>query len=214
MGAIHLVRHGQASFGADNYDVLSAMGVEQSRQLGYGWEAAGWLPTAAFSGAMQRHHDTALNALAMAGQDEGYDVDHGWDEFDHEAVMEAEMPGFSSDDPHEFQAAFIKATKAWRAGSTNGSHESYAAFTARVLAAFDRLADSVGSGESVVVFTSGGPIAIVVAHLLTGDTTLWSRMNSVIINTGVTKIVTGRAGRTLLSFNEHGHLPADLITYR
>lgn len=214
MGALYLVRHGQARFGTDDYDRLSPLGVEQSRQLGYAWEAGGWLPTAAVSGAMKRHHDTALNALAMAGQDEGYEVDHGWDEFDHEAIMEAEMPGFSSTDPREFQAAFVRATSAWVAGSTAGDHESYAAFTARVLAAFDRLADAAGRGESAVAFTSGGPIAIVVAHVLTGDVSLWSTMNSVIINTGVTKIVTGRSGRNLLSFNEHGHLPADMVTYR
>lgn len=214
MGAVYLVRHGQASFGAEDYDVLSPTGIEQSRHLGYAWEATEWLPTTAVSGSMQRHHDTALNALAMAGQDAGYEVDHGWDEFDHEAIMEAEMPGFVSEDSRDFQTAFVRATSAWAAGSTAGDHESYADFTARVLGAFDRLASSTGKGESAVAFTSGGPIAIIVAHLLTGNTTLWSTMNSVIINTGVTKIVTGRSGRSLLSFNEHGHLPADMVTYR
>ena len=34
MSAIHLVRHGQASFGADDYDLLSALGERQSRVLG------------------------------------------------------------------------------------------------------------------------------------------------------------------------------------
>ncbi len=214
MGALYLVRHGQASFGSDNYDELSPRGVEQARHLGYAWEAGDWLPTVAVSGSMQRHHDTALNALAAAGQNDGYEVDSGWDEFDHEAVMEAQMPGFSSADPREFQRAFVKATDAWAAGKGDGDHESFDAFTARVLSAFDRLVETAGSGESAVAFTSGGPIAIVVAHVLTGGTSLWSTMNSVIINTGVTKIVTGRSGRTLLSFNEHGHLPADMVTYR
>lgn len=213
MGAIYLVRHGQASFGAANYDVLSETGIEQSRQLGYAWEATGWLPTKAYSGAMQRHHDTALNALAMAGQDDGYEVDNGWNEFDHEAILKGLKPGFSSTDPREFQAAFVEATTAWSAGST-GEFESFAEFRARVIGAFDRLADSTGSGEAAVVFSSGGPISLIAAHLLTGDSTLWPKLNSVIINTGVTKIVTGRAGRTLLSFNEHGHLPAELVTYR
>lgn len=211
MGAIHLVRHGQASFGSANYDELSPRGIEQSRQLGYSWEATEWLPTLAVSGSMQRHHDTALNALAMAGQDDGYDVDHGWDEFDHEAIMRAAGPAPS--DPREFQQAFLAATGAWAAGS-EGDFETYEAFTQRVLAAFDRLAEATGSGETAVVFTSGGPIAIVVSHLLAGDTSLWSTVNSVITNTGVTRIVTGRSGRTLLTFNEHGHLPADLVTYR
>lgn len=211
MGALYLVRHGQASFGSANYDELSPQGIEQSRQLGYAWDATEWLPTVAVSGSMQRHHDTALNALAMAGQDAGYDVDHGWDEFDHEAIMRAAGPAPA--DPREFQAAFVAATRAWAAGS-EGDYETYEAFTARVLEAFDRLAKRTGKGETAVVFTSGGPIAIVVGHLLTGDTSLWPAVNSVIINASVTKVVTGRAGRSLLSFNEHGHLPADLVTYR
>ncbi len=213
MGAIYLIRHGQASFGAANYDVLSQTGIEQSRQLGYAWEAAGWLPTKAYSGAMRRHHETALNALAMAGQDDGYEVDNGWNEFDHEAILRALKPGFSTTDPREFQAVFVETTKAWAAGST-GEFETFADFRARVIDVFDRLADSIGTGETAVVFSSGGPIALITAYLLTGDSALWPKLNSVIINTGVTKIVTGRAGRTLLSFNEHGHLPADLITYR
>lgn len=214
MGAIYLVRHGQASFGAVNYDVLSPIGIEQSRQLGYGWEAGNWLPDIAVTGAMQRHHDTALNALATAGQEAGYDVDRGWDEFDHTAIMAAALTGEPPSDPREFQAAFSTAVGAWQAGEAFGDYESYADFTKRVLAAFDRLCESVGKGQSAVAFTSGGPIALVVAHLLTGDAQLWSILNHVIINTSVTKIVTGRAGRTLLSFNEHAHLPADLVTYR
>lgn len=214
MGAIYLVRHGQASFGAANYDELSAKGVEQSRYLGYSWEATEWLPTTAVSGSMQRHHQTALNALAAAGQNDGYEVDHGWDEFDHEAVMEAHLPGTPTKDPRAFQDAFVEATNRWAAGGNDGDHESYADFSARVLAAFERLAGSAGQGETAVAFTSGGPIAIVAAHLLGGDSRLWSTLNSVIINTGVTTILSGRSGRTLLSFNEHGHLPADQITYR
>lgn len=213
MGALYLVRHGQASFGSANYDELSPRGVDQARHLGYAWEASGWLPTTAVSGSMQRHHQTALTTLAAANQDEGYDIDHGWDEFDHEAVMEAQIPGFQTEDPRSFQDAFVEATNRWAAGSSVGDHESFGEFSERVLAAFDRLADSAGKGESAVAFTSGGPIALVAAELL-GDRKLWSTLNSVIINTGVTKIVTGRSGRTLLSFNEHGHLPADQVTYR
>jgi broad specificity phosphatase PhoE len=34
MGTLYLVRHGQASFGADDYDQLSALGRRQSVRLG------------------------------------------------------------------------------------------------------------------------------------------------------------------------------------
>jgi hypothetical protein len=41
--------------------------------------------------------------------------------------------------------------------------------------------------------------------------------NRVAVNTGVTKVVHGRGGTTLVSFNEHGHLEqrgGSLVTYR
>jgi hypothetical protein len=41
--------------------------------------------------------------------------------------------------------------------------------------------------------------------------------NRVTVNTGVTKLVRGRSGTSLVSFNEHGHLEAPesaLVTYR
>ena len=41
MGQLLLVRHGQASFGADDYDVLSPTGWEQGRRLGAHLAAAG-----------------------------------------------------------------------------------------------------------------------------------------------------------------------------
>ena len=39
MSMLHLVRHGQASFGADDYDKLSELGWQQSRRLGEYWRS-------------------------------------------------------------------------------------------------------------------------------------------------------------------------------
>jgi hypothetical protein len=42
-------------------------------------------------------------------------------------------------------------------------------------------------------------------------------MNRVTVNAGITKLVSGRGGITLLSFNEHPHFEAEaaeLLTYR
>ena len=41
MSTLYLVRHGQASFGTDNYDRLSAIGEEQARELGRYFVASG-----------------------------------------------------------------------------------------------------------------------------------------------------------------------------
>ena len=43
---------------------------------------------------------------------------------------------------------------------------------------------------------------------------LWNAFNTVTANASVTRILEGSTGRRLLSFNEHSHLPRDLVTYR
>ncbi|GAA1564547.1 hypothetical protein GCM10009789_17500 [Kribbella sancticallisti] len=65
------------------------------------------------------------------------------------------------------------------------------------------------------MFTSGGPITAVVGRLLSGGDDLWLRLNPVTVNTAITKLVSGRSGLTLISFNEHGHLDgSELLSYR
>src|SRR5690242_3185147 len=87
MGMVLLVRHGQASFGADDYDVLSETGFEQSRVLGRFLAEAGIEPGAVLSGAMKRQRDTAAAMAEAAGWRVVPELDEGWDEFDHLAVV-------------------------------------------------------------------------------------------------------------------------------
>ena len=44
----------------------------------------------------------------------------------------------------------------------------------------------------------------------------WSRLSKVVVNSSVTKVVLGRRGTSLVSFNDHGHLEGreGLLTYR
>jgi broad specificity phosphatase PhoE len=211
MGTIHLVRHGQASWGAADYDELSALGTDQSDALGTSWEASGWAPTDAVAGGMKRHAQTAISVIDACGGD-GYDVDAGWDEYDHLALVREREPS-ASDDAKAFQAALNRAITDWMAGA-DGAGESYEAFRGRVLAAFEAVVSQATSGRSVAVFTSGGPIALVVSHLLAGDDSLFQRLNDVVINASVTTVISGATGPRLLAFNEHAHLPQDMVTYR
>ena len=59
VGVLLLVRHGQASFGTADYDVLSETGWEQGRLLGDWLRARGVTPTAVVRGGMRRHRETA-----------------------------------------------------------------------------------------------------------------------------------------------------------
>jgi broad specificity phosphatase PhoE len=217
---ILLVRHGQASFGAADYDQLSDLGQRQSTLLGGALAARGIAPDLVVSGGMRRHDQTAAAVLEGAGWARSVEVDRSWAEFDHEAVLAAyaQVPGIGDlharvathDDPRRaFQEIFDAATTRWMAGELTGADaafESFADFTGRVSRGLDDLATRLGRGETALVLTSGGPIAWAAARLLGGDESLWARLNLVIVNTGVTKIVTGSRGATLVSLNDHSHV--------
>jgi hypothetical protein len=55
---------------------------------------------------------------------------------------------------------------------------------------------------------------MLVAPVDTGLGPIWSRFNTVIANTSVSRVIVGTTGTRLLTFNEHPHLPRTLLTYR
>lgn len=214
MGAIHLIRHGQASWDAEDYDELSERGVQQSALLGTAWEASDWAPTEYVAGDLKRHAQTAIATIDASGRGHGYDVDEGWNEYDHRSLTEALVHDRLAMSPRDFQPLLDASLTGWMDGTLEHNGGSYTDFRAGVLGAFDRALAAAGSGEHVAVFTSGGPIATVVSHLLTGGDSLFIRLNAVLLNAGVTTIINGSTGPRLLTFNEHTHLPRDLVTFR
>ncbi len=221
MGVVLLVRHGQASFGAADYDVLSETGLEQSRVLGAALAAQGVAPTAVVHGRMKRQDDTATGMVDGGGWSVTPELDEGWNEFDHVAVVArtvAESEGVAGLDRRGFQRLFEEATARWAGGEHPGEYdESWPAFLTRSTAALDRAFDRPGV---TVVVSSGGPIAAVCATLVDPQATadqvprLWNAFNTVNVNASVTRVLEGSTGRRLLSFNEHSHLPRELVTYR
>jgi broad specificity phosphatase PhoE len=219
VGQLLLVRHGQASWDGDDYDVLSARGHRQGELLGNALAGRGLRPDLVVTGGMRRHRETADNVVVGGGLDRvPVEVDTGWDEYDHVSMLAQVPAAFAGDRPTaaEFQSWMERATDRWVGGDNpEDYHEPFAAFTGRVDGALQRAAERA-SGATVLVVTSGGPISWVTTALLGGDPALWSRLNVVCVNTGVTKVVTGRRGATLVSFNEHTHLEGEpeLLTYR
>jgi broad specificity phosphatase PhoE len=219
MGLILLVRHGQASWGAADYDQLSELGARQGEALGRHWADSGVKPTRLVGGAMRRHRQTADAVAVGAGWEVPREVDDGWDEFDHVQLLEVyaaergvpEAPTERSELDRWFDAAVAR----WTSGEHGADYPmTFGTFAARVDAALRRATEATGSGETTVVVTSGGPISWVVASLLGGDVRVWGRLNPVMANASVSKVTVGSRGTTAVSFNEHGHLPAALLTYR
>jgi broad specificity phosphatase PhoE len=220
---ILLVRHGQASFGADDYDNLSPTGHEQSRVLGAALAARGLSADVVVAGEMKRHAQTAAGVLEGAGWRADVDVDAGWNEFDHVQVLAVHDQPTTVEGESEkvaFQRWFEEATLRWTSGDHDERYdESFSAFTSRVDAALARLVEALPAKGTAVVLTSGGPIAWAAASLLADGaparTDLWLRLNPVSINSGISTIVCGARGTTLVSFNAHDHLASpNLLTYR
>jgi broad specificity phosphatase PhoE len=221
MSQILLVRHGQASWGAEDYDVLSPLGERQSQALGAALAARGVRPDLVVRGAMRRHRQTAEHTAAGGGWDAEVVEDDGWNEFDHVQMLSMHPVAYGEGEEMsraEFQRWFEGATLRWTGGAHDEDYdESFTAFGARVDGALRRTAERLGPDGTAVVFTSGGPISWTASSLLGGSADIWVQLNPVTVNSSVSKVVVGRRGMTMVSFNEHSHLEAagdGFITYR
>ena len=217
MSVLYLVRHGQASFGTDDYDRLSDLGKEQSRITGRFLASQGLEPYRIIHGEMLRQRQTAEGLLAGLGRDMDAHVDAGWNEY-----AAWELTGVLTDlDPraqHDskiFQGELERGAARWASGEHDEDYtETYNQFTSRVDRALDEATGAMRSGQSTIVVSSAGAIAWTAARLIGGGFDQWMAFNRVTINTGITKIITGRGGTSLISFNDHGHQDPKNATYR
>ena len=178
MSVVLLVRHGQASFGADDYDVLSPLGEEQSRLLGSSLAARGVRPEVVVRGSMRRHRQTAAAAAAGAGWDVDVAEDAAWDEFDHLTTLTGTVAveGFEGLSYDEQVRRVEASIDRWASGKHDDEYrESFPTFQARVSEAMSRLLTGLRPKETAVVFTSGGPVSWVAASLVDGGVPAWKR---------------------------------------
>ena len=166
-----LVRHGQASYGAADYDNLSERGHEQSRRLGNWLVRGGHRFKAVVVGGMRRHRQTA-DGIAAAFAAQGLDLpepvaDEGFAEFDHQAVFStwlarnADHPvaiASRSGKPRDVGAMLQAALLAWARDDLPDLPESWSVFGQRVQSAGERLEALAGDGEALVL-SSGGVIS-------------------------------------------------------
>jgi broad specificity phosphatase PhoE len=220
MPVVHLVRHGQASFGAADYDVLSDAGRRQAEVLGRDLARRGVRPDRVVTGSLSRQRDTATALLDAAGLDEKPDVDERWNEYDHLALLAHHRSSevLAGGSNRFMQQALDEALGHWvGAGECADCARPWPLFRDETTAALDELLTSLGSGGVGLVVTSGGVIAAVCAALLGMPPESLITLNRVVVNAAVTKVVSGKSGTSLLSFNDHSHLEQEdkaLVTFR
>jgi broad specificity phosphatase PhoE len=235
MSVIYLIRHAQASFGSDEYDQLSDLGVEQSRILGEYFRDLEMEFQGVYSGSMKRQLDTARKVMSHIRGDESDWEPHPaleFNEYDAPSIIKSQMPYMIEEDPlitedpqrlftdrKYFQHVFNSAMKRWLAGACDGlGIETWPEFTQRVRAGLTRLMEEHGSKKRISIFTSGGAIcaAMQIALGLSDDESM--RLILLIRNTSVTTFWYGNDQLSLSCFNSTTHLELlkdpELITYR
>lgn len=218
MPVVLLARHGQASFGAVDYDQLSDLGRRQAQLLGVELRRRGLRDPLVVSGSLRRQRDTAAIAAAVATPAAPVRVDPRWDEYDHLALLER-FPSAADQQPptssREVQRRLDRALLAWT-GETGPADRAggWEAFRDGSRTALAELVADLGRGRDAVVFTSGGVVAALCAGLLDAGGATVVALNRVAVNGGLTQLLAGSTGVSVSSFNEHGYLPAADVSYR
>lgn len=236
MGKIVLVRHAQASLLSADYDQLSPLGEEQSVVLGRWWAARGERFDQAWSGDLQRQRKTGELSLAQLASPPALQIDERFNEYGHHDVFAAgPNPELvdrerlaqtlrAAENPRKlFQQLFSQALESWVRGEgtvdTTAGSLTWAGFRQRCMDALMQVAEQCGSGQSAVVYSSGGAIAAMCQHLMGVPDHRVPDLHYAVHNTSVSRLLSRPGHITLSSFNALPHLevpgvPESLITYR
>ena len=204
MPVIAILRHGQASFGTDDYDRLSDLGRIQAQVAGQELARRGLRSPVLVSGSLLRQRDTA--AIAGAQLDVELSViDPRFDEFDAHQAVDAHLGRAGATDgmsSREFQSHLDDVMSVWM---TQGD-ERWAAFVDAAMAALADVAADLPSGRDAVITTSAGVTAAITGRLLGSDPAGVIALNRVSVNASITTVVSGGRGLSLVTFNDHAHI--------
>ncbi len=212
MGTLYLVRHGQASFGAADYDVLSALGHQQSLRLGEYFKDKGLTFDAALTGTLKRQLQTFAGICEGMGSELNALPWEGLNEYDSAAVIAAIHPHplGKADTPEMYRSHFRllrDGLAQWMAGvvSPRGM-PSYTDFVAGVTGALDHIRSHYDG--NVLLVSSGGPISTAVGHVLGTSPETTIELNLRIRNCSVTEFAFTPKRHMLVTYNTLPHLDA------
>lgn len=214
MGELVLVRHAQASFGTEDYDRLSPLGLQQADWLGAYFNAHDLHFDRVLRGDLRRHRETAAGIASRHALTD-IEIDPRLNEFHYDGLAQRYLAETGTDAP-KGRLGFIETLPQilarWERGELEGAGESYAQFQTRVEAA---VTDALDPGRTVLMVTSGGVIGVAMRYVLglTPEATADMMLNT--HNASVHRL-TFEAGRLRLSlYNASPHLdPIDRIHAR
>jgi len=220
MTQLILIRHAQASFGSDNYDQLSPLGLQQASWLGEHLSRRGQFPARMIGGTLKRHQQTAHNIMQKIDKDISFEQDSCWNEFEFKGVIQAYISQHPEAEPNTIQASaqpkdlktkvffslLKKAMLAWSHNELDDYNgESWGEFDARVNEAFSKI-QTAETKEPIWLISSGGVIAMLLKQILDVNSHKMIDLNFQIRNTSMTDVYFKPNKKALAAFNQVPHL--------
>lgn len=235
MATIYLIRHGQASFGSDDYDRLSDLGRRQATVVGQYLRDIGVRFDATYSGDLLRQRETAELAVASQPGDAPHHIDPRFNEIDNDEQLRHLLPelvktdsvlralverGLSSS--KDYQKVIDAVFNYWVSPECSEPRiQSWDDYSGKVAAAMREVMAQQGGGKTLGIFTSGGTIATIVAQVLGLSGAQTYQFYEPIFNCSVTQIFYNGSRTSLSYFNDRSYLQVlgaqaaeDLVTYR
>jgi len=223
MGSIYLVRHGQASFGTDDYDRLTETGFTQSRLLGAYFGVRNIRFDAVYTGTMRRHSETLqgiVEGCPAGGEWPPPERAAGLNEYDPGAVVTAFAGALPARDPaaakrdsetvRDHFRLLKKALLAWTEGAIQpAGMPAWQAFQDAAVAAVVEARRRCADGN-VLIVSSGGPIAAITAESLLAPPRTAVELNLRLRNSSVSEFSSSTQRHQLVTFNSLPHLDAHL----
>ncbi|TDK65653.1 histidine phosphatase family protein [Sapientia aquatica] len=229
MSVLTLLRHGQASFDADDYDQLSPLGIKQAQASAQFFADRELVFDQILHGPRRRHQQTAAVVSSRLSLSSGLEIESALDEFA---------------EPYQiFGAAEIFSRQAQLAGGRIASQSSAKTVAKQRMRQYESVINLWARGRvvllgtpsntefvtvvsgwmlSVIVnqpshtrilaVTSAGVIAACVCQILNLRDDQLADVMAVIRNCSRTEIVFSPTRRSLLSFNNTSHLPESSVS--
>jgi broad specificity phosphatase PhoE len=235
MQTLVVVRHGQASAHARDYDVLSPLGEKQARLLGEHLANRGVVLDAVVAGPRKRQRDTASllveAAVASGARWPAPVFDDDLDEIPLREILITCLPRWIETDPvarslhehehgvhtpDEIRDVLVRAMRTWALGDLEHPDvATFDTFRARVLRAIDA---SRNRGANVLIATSAGPVAVALqlgGHPRTATPTEVMDLAMTIVNASVSQLAydATRGQPRLTAANDASHFAPSDVTY-
>ena len=170
-----------------------------------------------YSGELERQRKTAKIVLGLQPDNVHHEIDPRLNEIEIDKVFEHLVPqlvetssnleNFVKEGKHsskDYQKALEIVFKHWVTSDKDYPNlQSWAEYSGNVHRALAEIVANEGSGKTVGVFTSGGTIATVVAHVLGVTGNQVYNFYEPIMNCSVTRLLYSGEKMSLSSFNDH-----------